>query len=62
MDCKKEKSFYETCNPEVRAAADEFIQRLKDGTIRSRHKEIYREEKILTPQELETERIKNKSW
>ena len=56
MDCKK--SFYETCDPEVRAAADEFIQRLKDGTIRSRHKEIYREEKILTPQELETERIK----
>ena len=51
MGCK---SFYETCSPEVRFAADKFIQHLRDGIS-------YAEEE-LTPQEAETKRIQNKSW
>ena len=57
---EKKKSFYESCDPDVRAATDRFMQHLKSGTFRSRHREIYKEDK--TSEEIEQERIEGKSW
>lgn len=56
------KSFYESCDPDVRAAADRFIWNLKNGYFRSRYVEEELGVKYKTPQQIEKERIENKPW